>query len=1499
MFFRNKNRIKKPVFRKIINAFIYAGVGFIFILLLVFGFTQTKTFREWLKETVIEEVNLSTNGKLELERIDGTILTSIILHNTIYTLDQDTLINAEKIELRTSPLKLIFKIIYIRKLEINNAQIAFLKDETGMLNISKIVTLEEKETVEEFETSSGFTFKFEISALILENVDFLIQSEAKRNSREYYDHADFDDLRLKNINLNMYAYADFTDEDFILKIDRIQFEPNLKNFLLRNLSIDLMMIGDETWLRELRIETATTDIKLKAAVSGYNFLGDNEDKRLEDAQIKLDLLADSFNFDDLSTFIEATNLLKGDISTEININGSLTDLSINQLRISGENTELNGQGRLSNILNGGDMDISFRITDSYVDQVFANNLLHTIDLPVYSDYGLLKIDTLYYEGKPLNFNSGINLTTERGSINLIAFLDLEEEDLLYDINFSTINLDLQPVAGIPSRLNVEGGIKGSGTDPERMQAEMKLTAERSNLFETSLQSLDFSADISQGEITTGVNFVTDGALGNMDVFILMNDFENPVYNFKTDIKGLDLSAFVKDSTMKSNLNFTLNGEGENFSLEELNLFAVLEVDSSQVNGYLIEKTMLITDIRSDPNEKIINIISDLADITFTGNFEVEDIVSLISIETTVLASTIQNIINTIQPPDPDEDNIDNKFAEEFSYPDISTDSLNADINISYLIEFKNFELLSLILGNSDIEIDGEITGDINTFPDSVAMSVNAKIEYFKYWDGFDLFHFSQLNLFSKLNDKISDPTFDGFALETNLTANRIFAGAEIENIDFNIFINGTNADIDLEAIINDNTTIKLAGLAAFKETAVKVTLDNLFLGYNEFNLSNDGFIEIAYSDNQIDFTRFILTHDPGSFEISGSFSLNDEENLSVKFSDFSFKDLATKLMGLSPQITPDAIFNLTADYKGTAISPVMDLNLSIDSVRYNELILGSFDGNLNYLNELMTIGIRFNELAVERKIPNLNISGTVPVNLAMNGEDILINNREIDIKFIADKLDLNIFNLTLPMMRNLKGELESDIHIFGTFDDLNSSGNFNIKDASFILAENNLEYNFGLELNFENDKATLKNLYLANSPGTRGGGRLRGGGQLTHQNFVPQSSEFYLNGDLKVLSQDSRAVSPTMYGDISIRTIEDIKFIQDEFQNKLSANILIKRGANLTYSPIQSAFSNENDKFIYVFAGDETLTQQDLQIDSLIILAETLKEDSVKSAEIPFDLDIKITIEDDFRTVFVLSREFKQNLTAYLGGTFDYVVIGGETIVHGELELMDGSKLDFIKSFQAQGSIQFISEIDNPFLDITASYQSYYNPDTLRSASSESEIMIQIKLEGPAKNLSTNFIRNEESITVFKKPVGRGQYEVDATKDASDAMMFIIMGKFPEDATSQETNLAVSTAASLAGSIVGGFLNEQLGDYVRSFQVSQVGEETKFSLVGRAGSFRYEFGGTSQMFQDLGRANLKIEYPIPVTPGLIIRVERREPIYESTTASEMINELGLKYSFEF
>jgi hypothetical protein len=247
--------------------------------------------------------------------------------------------------------------------------------------------------------------------------------------------------------------------------------------------------------------------------------------------------------------------------------------------------------------------------------------------------------------------------------------------------------------------------------------------------------------------------------------------------------------------------------------------------------------------------------------------------------------------------------------------------------------------------------------------------------------------------------------------------------------------------------------------------------------------------------------------------------------------------------------------------------------------------------------------------------------------------------------------------------------------------------------------------------------------------------------------------------------------------------------------------------------------------------------------------------------------------------------------------------VDGKSKSGGALKLLDGSKLSFIKTFEATGNVSF-EKLNNPIIDITGTYKDYYYPTQENNTSSvsttntEQEVAVKIKLKGPLSELNKNFIKDENNIGVYIGKQAIEEDKKDPTKTASDAFFFIITGSFTDKATQQEKNAVASTATSLAGSVLGGFLNQYLGDYVKSVQLRQTGTETKFSLIGKAGKFKYEIGGSTDIFQDLSRANIKIEYPI--TQRLQLKLERKESENQLISINNpLFNQLGLKYNFEF
>ncbi len=129
--------IWRRVLRYIVNTIVYFAVGLIFLLMVFFGISQTNLFKEWLRDTLVETVNNEIKGNLSIDEIDGTIFTSLLIKNAVLTsTKEDTVISAGYIELRTSPLKLLFKNIYVRHIELRDVNAKLVEEEDGVENIS-------------------------------------------------------------------------------------------------------------------------------------------------------------------------------------------------------------------------------------------------------------------------------------------------------------------------------------------------------------------------------------------------------------------------------------------------------------------------------------------------------------------------------------------------------------------------------------------------------------------------------------------------------------------------------------------------------------------------------------------------------------------------------------------------------------------------------------------------------------------------------------------------------------------------------------------------------------------------------------------------------------------------------------------------------------------------------------------------------------------------------------------------------------------------------------------------------------------------------------------------------------------------------------------------------------------------------------------------------------------------------------------------------------------
>ena len=1494
-------KAKKPLFHRIINWFLYTLLSLTAVLLLVVGFTQTSTFREILREQVLDAVNSSIAGKINIEKIEGTIFTSLILREISLTYKEDTIAAINKIDLRISPLRIFLKKIYVRSIEVSGANIRLVEDSLGVMNISKAFPSEEDEDT----TSSEFPFTITVSKLDLIDVNFFLQTYKNIASTSYYDYLNMEDFRINNLNMSVSAYADINENEYELEINSLSLHPNLNKFKLKNLAGKFIVNKEQLSAKDFLLETETTHIRLSADWQGFNLFGDDSDEEMKNSFIKLKLDAEKFNFDDLTTFVDATDILKGEISASMDAEGKFSDIEIKELKLDYLNTSLGCTGRLQNLDEPSKLFIIAQFIPSRLNYPDISKLLPSLELPEYDNISLIQFDTLYFEGEPLNFKSNFGIEINKGNISGSVALDLRKDDMIYNADIRTSNLNLQSFTGMPLLLNSSSKISGTGTSPERLTAAAQINIENSIIGENRLDNLYFDSDIKNGIAKINATAEFDSAKAIINIESDLSDLDNPQYRWNININEINLERILRDSLLTSSFNINFSGEGSGFDPEKINALLSLKIENSNYQQNTIEDFFLDLQVNAEDNgKKRIRLFSSFADLDVAGNYKYEDISNLILLEIDTLTSFVTEKMDAYFPTENIVLQTINEQKNKLKTIELTTVKEIGELSLKYELILKDYPSLPLFLGVDEIQAEGILNGSIER--DSIKTSVYnyINIDFAKNKVGEDIFFITNSKCELSYNRFLNSINGNDIIFTMDFSTERLFVNTEIKEIGLKLNLKRDSIEVLAFVDITEEVKAKIKFSSDLNSPKLNVAIDNLFVAYNRFELMNKNQIFISFFDDKLDIKDFNLYRNDAVVNLNGFIAKEGRQDLILSIKKFKGYDIGFNILQVDPQNIIDYDFNLDGKINGDFENPNISINISVDNLTYSNRKFGMLKCGFNYTNKYLNADIHFADgKLAENEIP-LSIVGKIPVDLSFAAvEDRLPKNKEVDLKIIANNFNLETFGDAFPFIDKLKGVLTSDLVLGGTFENLEKSGSLSIREASFVAENNNLEYGAGIKLRLEGETLYLDSLLVNNMGNVKNKGTLRGRGKVEFQGLNIASTQFIINGDLTVLSNDSKAAIPEVYGDLFIATQGDVIFASTKEKSFLRAYMLIKE-ANLIFPQTQSGYSAGQSNFVYKFIETEQeFSQREIEIEKLIQLSKeiALQEETATEATSSFDYDFRVKIEDEARITFMLAQAANQKLNAELKGELKYEKSGAVQNIQGELQLLEGSTLEFIKTFSAQGTIKFESDITNPNLNIVATYTNYLTASDSVAGVTETEVAVKIKLKGTLDELSKNFATMEDNIAVYEGADNIRDNKPSLDKDKSDAVWFILTGKFANEVTSQDKQdfdkMLGGTATSLAGSLLGGLLNTYFGDLVRTFDVRTASTGTKFSLSGSYKGFRYTVGASTSVFNDLSAANIRVEYPL--LNKLFIRLERKEAISETNYPSEMINELGLKYRFEF
>lgn len=1495
-----KKKVRKPrgLYHRIVNYFLFFVIGLFIIFLLALGFTQTSTFREFARKEVLNILNDSLNGRFNIGQIDGTIFTTLIVRDVSLESQNQKIFQVDKVALRIKLLRIFNKEIYVKDLNISGVKGNLIKDSAGIFNIEKVFPPSPKDTSE-----TNFPFAIKVNSLHVSGLDCNVLRWDKVKDFSTQPGFGMDNLRITNLDLQIGADVKINDKFFDIHLKNLSFDSNIKDFNVKELSGRFLLDKKLISVKDFVLQTQRSKINFGLLVHGIDIFKFNQ-KSLETALIDVRLEANDFNFDDLTTFIPGTKILKGNLTALIEGKGTIKDLNVTTLRLKYGKTILQTTGNLKDLNKASQLLIHARFKDSYIREDDVADLLPTLDLPRYKGFETLTIDSLTYDGTPFKFISKFKVQASGGVIRSTTNLDYSGNSFIYDIVLNAANLDLEQLAHHPVTFNGDVKAKGVGVNPKTAVINYLVDGRYTVIGKQIFNTLRMEGEIKDSELKTTLSAKTGIDSLSLSANVNFVNDSLPTYHAYLRTSHIDLRPVLLDSTLSSDINGEIKISGRGFQPDKISGNVDMHVFNSVIVDKVFDDFSANVDLQSSGNlQKHLEFKSDIIAGTIDGRFSFLNIGSVVAKQFAGISKTVTQKLNMYFPAKSTA-----AVAEVSASNVVKADSIIKDnYNVNISMQIKNLEKISMFIPNKEINGEGNFKCSLVNSPSGFSFSFDANIPFIKYYDKYNAFFLRNAQMDCTMKKPLSDNSINSLEGQLHTSVERLFVKSDVKKIDCTISLKNGQMAFAGSAGINDNMNSVLDMSLDFRKDSLLCNVNRVRLKYNNYELINKDKFLLKYFAENLYIQNFNMWRGDGRILADGVFSMDNPMNLKLNIVNLKGYDVSYSLLGMSPANIIDNDFNMQITATGTLKNPKYTFHSNLDSITFKKVNFGSLMGDLVYENGKMSTDIKFIEKIGNVNKPRLNINGYLPLNLSLGAPELIPQDGNIDLHIVSDDFNLASLGDILPHTSHVRGTMNAKLDFTGTIKDMNRNGFLRISHTAFHFEPNNLDYATGMLIRLSNKTVLLDSFVVKNIGKIKNKGVVTGGGAIF---FGDEGMNMQINmsGDLTVMSEDAKVSANSLYGDCFIATDGNISFTINRDRSFLSVPLLVKE-AKITYPLSQTAYSGSADNFVYHYADDQgQVSSREEEIKKLIELAtqKRVTPGTAKPGAFNFDYEVKVKIKDEANFIFDFAQGANQKLNAVLKGDLLFERKNGIQNIQGELKVLDGSTLEFLKTFSATGSLRFESDVTNPYLDITGVYNGYYvNQDSTSSSYGKEEpVAVKVKLKGPVKDLAKNFSQDDNNISMY---IGSSNIESEtasAEYDKADAMWFVLTGKFKKDLTQADRSKAAGqidlftgTATSLAGSLIGGMLNTYLGDYVKSLEIKNVGTMTKFNLSGKYRNFRYTIGGSTNFLQDLSTANIRIEYPI--IESFLIRLERKESVTETTTYNEMINELGISYKFEF
>lgn len=145
----------------------------------------------------------------------------------------------------------------------------------------------------------------------------------------------------------------------------------------------------------------------------------------------------------------------------------------------------------------------------------------------------------------------------------------------------------------------------------------------------------------------------------------------------------------------------------------------------------------------------------------------------------------------------------------------------------------------------------------------------------------------------------------------------------------------------------------------------------------------------------------------------------------------------------------DGLVSLNATLGGTVASPEIDLTLQLDSAQVDEQPAPELQATARYANRQADVTV--NGRMLQRDI--FAITAELPLDLALEARSVdeRLLDRELYVRINANGTPLTGFEALMPSVRELRGGLDADVQVTGTWRDIQPRGILLVREGTFLV----------------------------------------------------------------------------------------------------------------------------------------------------------------------------------------------------------------------------------------------------------------------------------------------------------------------------------------------------------------------------------------------------------------------------------------------------------------